>query len=131
MIAEAENEVNGLTEVAYDAINAVRKRAGIVEYTIENGNRFTTSQKFKQAVMDERARELCFEGLRKFDLVLWGIYVQEMNNAARKADTDSRAGSAREKMTEVAKRITDRYIYFPIPQSELQLNKLMTQNKGW
>ena len=81
--------------------------------------------------MDERARELCFEGLRKFDLVRWGIYVQEMNNAARKADTDSRAGSAREKMTEVAKRITDRYIYFPIPQSELQLNKLMTQNKGW
>ena len=131
MIAEAENEVNGLTEVAYDAINAVRKRAGIVEYTIENGNRFTTSQDFKQAVMDERARELCFEGLRKFDLVRWGIYVQEMNNAARKADTDSRAGSAREKMTEVAKRITDRYIYFPIPQSELQLNKLMTQNKGW
>lgn len=130
-IAEAENEVNGPTEVAYDAINEVRKRAGIIQYTSANNNLFSNAQEFKQAVMDERARELCFEGLRKFDLVRWGIYVQEMNNAARKADTDSRAGTAREKMTDVAKRITERYVYFPIPQSELQLNKLMTQNKGW
>ena len=64
MQAEAENEANnGPTELAYKAINTVRERAGLE--ALKNMDYAT----FQQEVRDERARELCFESLRKYDLV--------------------------------------------------------------
>ena len=60
MLAEAENEANqGPTTSAYEAINEVRERAGIDP--LKN----LSYSDFQQAVRDERARELCFESLRK------------------------------------------------------------------
>src|SRR5690606_29838644 len=74
MFAEAENEMNGPTEEAYDAVNQVRARAEAYAFT------GLDQDDFRQAIRDERARELCFEGLRKFDLIRWGIFEQAMRN---------------------------------------------------
>lgn len=131
MIAEAENELHGPTTTAHDAINEVRQRAGVITYTEDNGNNFIVKDAFRKAVQDERARELCFEGVRKMDLVRWGIFVSEMQIAANQAMNDSRTASRRDMMVEVAGKMSVRDILFPIPQSELKLNNKMTQNPLW
>jgi starch-binding outer membrane protein, SusD/RagB family len=131
MIAEAENELNGPTIIAHNALNEVRQRAGVITFTSDNGNNFISKDDFHQEVMDERARELCFEGVRKMDLVRWGVFVSEMQQAAIQAENDSRANTRRAMMVEVASKMTTKYLLFPIPQSELKLNNKMTQNPLW
>lgn len=66
MIAEAENEANGPTEKAYNAVNAVRIRSG--QPALPEG--------LNQAQMRERIRkewrvETCFEGLHYFHMKQW------------------------------------------------------------
>src|SRR5690606_3120886 len=34
---------------------------------------------FFTAIVDERARELCFEGLRRMDLIRWNLFVERMD----------------------------------------------------
>lgn len=38
-----------------------------------------SKESFRNAIQNERAKELCYEGLRKFDLIRWGIYVERMH----------------------------------------------------
>lgn len=56
----------------YGCINEVRNRAKIKPLSGLN------SEEFKDAVKDERAMELCFEGLRRWDLIRWGEFHSKM-----------------------------------------------------
>lgn len=128
MIAEAENEVNqGPTQAAYAAINAVRKRsiAGVEEITNMD---YAT---FKQLVKDERARELCFEGTRKYDLIRWGEDYTHNMRAVASNTNDSRWDSGKRFAASYANNATERYKWLPIPNRELGLNKLLEQNSAW
>ena len=127
MIAETENEINnGPTAEAYSAINQVRKRsiAGAVDIS---GMDYDS---FKQLVKNERARELCFEGLRKYDLIRWGDYLSEMKKVAIYT-TDSRWDSSKKFAVNYANNASLRYEWLPIPEKELGLNKLLKQNPAW
>jgi hypothetical protein len=84
---------------------------------------------FQQAVEDERARELCYESLRKADLIRWGIWVSTMNNLA--ADMKANAGTTYSYGSLAGSNITSRNNLFPIPASELSVNSAATQNPGW
>ncbi|MVN20464.1 RagB/SusD family nutrient uptake outer membrane protein [Mucilaginibacter arboris] len=84
---------------------------------------------FFQAIQDERARELCYEALRKPDLIRWGIWVTTMNNLA--ADIKANAGATFAYAALAGSNISGRNVLFPIPASELSVNKLATQNPGW
>lgn len=127
MAAEADNELHGPTEEAYGYLNDVRERAGASEITEGKLNKET----FRQMIKDERGRELCFEYTRRFDLIRWGEYVENMNdlyNAARAG------GEWNQGPTNVYTyfRISDTYNYFPIPDAELAVNKaITTNNPGW
>ncbi len=57
MHAEAENEVNGATGPALESLNLVRKRAGLTDTTIAD------QDGLRIEIRNERARELCFEGV--------------------------------------------------------------------
>ena len=124
MYAEAENELNGPTDEAYDALNAVRQRAEAYEFTGFD------QDDFRQAIRDERARELCFEGLRKFDLIRWGIFQQAMRNVGNDI-----AGNAPSNLRYAAlgyeRAVADRQLILPIPIAEMSLNNAMYQNEGW
>ena len=127
MIAEADNEVNhGPTTEAYAAINEVRKRsiAGVTD--IEDMDYDT----FKQLVKDERARELCFEGTRKYDLIRWDDYLKNMRVVALNTE-DSRWTSGKKFAVSYANNASERYKWLPIPNRELGLNKLLYQNAAW
>ncbi len=71
--AEAENELNGPTAVAYEAFNKLRERArlanGTARTTPANLTSGLSKENFRLKVFDERGLELVGEGHRWFDLV--------------------------------------------------------------
>lgn len=111
MYAEASNEVNGgPTSEAYNALNKVRIRAGLEEFTNLN------YQQFKEAVWLERRLELTFENNRRYDLLRTGRLIETIradNSFARNA------------------QIQSYHILLPIPQSDMDVNSLLEQNPGY
>lgn len=72
MLAESINEANGApNDQAYDAINAVRRRAGLDELPAG-----LSKAQFLAKIQDERLFELWGEGWRKDDLIRWNLYIQ-------------------------------------------------------
>lgn len=95
MLAEAENELNGPTDIAKNALTTVRARAFASSSTYSNDvtnyvdSVSSSKDAFFNAIVNERAWEFGGECLRKFDLARWNNYgtvinnvVAEMNNWA-------------------------------------------------
>jgi hypothetical protein len=74
--AEAQNEVGGPTQAAYDAFKRIRDRAKLTTPALS-----TYSQaSFREAVWKERWHELCYEGITWFDMVrLRKVYNETTN----------------------------------------------------
>lgn len=77
MYSEAENEINGPTASAYNAINMVRRRGygkpiGTADATVDIPSGLTKADFFKYIVR-ERALEFGGEGIRKYDLIRWNL----------------------------------------------------------
>lgn len=125
MYAEAENEVNGATTLAYNALNTVRFRSypttgspavPVPEaYAPANMN----PEQFRSYVLAERAREFNLEGIRRFDLMRWGIYLQVMNKISTGQNN-------------ISKVRANRNLLLPLPLGELNSNKAIPgNNPGW
>lgn len=104
MFAEAENEINGPTAAAYNAINMVRRRGfgkpiGTADATVDIPAGLNKADFFKYIVR-ERALELGGEGIRKYDLIRW--------NLLGTAITESRANMNR--MATVAAMVNPTYM---------------------
>lgn len=133
MFAEADNVINsGPSVEAYRAINQVRRRAyGISLDAISSEIDFKNMDQgtFLAAIQEERSRELCFEGLRKHDLIRWGILIPTLKQVASEVNAN-----AENNMKYAALRfnnVSTRHLLLPIPESELALNNLLTQNPEW
>jgi len=76
MYAEATTRLNNSVETsAIDAVNEVRKRAGLNGLTPTKTN---TVANFLDAILEERGHELFFEGgSRKVDLIRFNMYAQK------------------------------------------------------
>lgn len=133
MYAEALNESGGSpTAEAYDAINQVRRRAIGANTHAPNATVDITSMTyaaFKKELKEERARELCFESLRKNDLVRWGDFFANMKTRLLEVPggTTSYVVSARLYYTNASQRD----VLWPIPAYEMGVNSQLTQNNGW
>ena len=82
MLAEAENEINGPTATAYNAVNQVRRRGfgkpiGTVDVTVDLPAGLSKAT-FFDAVVKERSLELGGEGVRKFDLIRWNLLASKI-----------------------------------------------------
>ncbi|MNL37187.1 SusD family protein [compost metagenome] len=121
MYAEAENEVNGATTLAYNALNTVRFRcypttgtpAAPVPAAYAPAN--MTAEQFRSFVLAERAREFNLEGIRRFDLIRWGIYLQVMNKISTGQNNISKVRAKRN-------------LLLPLPLNELNSNKAIPSN---
>lgn len=91
-----------------------------------------------QHVIEERARELCFEGLRKFDLNRWGIFYKR----AEQMKTERGTGNTNIKTTGIPaasltastryyENIQPHHELWPIPQMERASNSNLSQNPGY
>lgn len=83
MFAEAENELNGPTAAAQDALKRVRRRAFAQaewDNKVETYVNAVSSDKaaFFEAIVDERAWEFGGEMIRKYELIRWGNYSEKM-----------------------------------------------------
>ncbi|MGE6219844.1 RagB/SusD family nutrient uptake outer membrane protein [Nubsella zeaxanthinifaciens] len=129
MYAEALNEMPGGDKVlALEQINVVRRRA-IPVGSPDRELTVTDYTGLKDAIIEERARELCFEGLRKNDLVRWGIFTSSMQSLNNQVPigTSSYIISARAYYGNAKPRD----VVWPIPTYEMTVNRLLTQNVGW
>jgi len=85
MFAEAENELNGPTALAKEALKEVRRRAFPVEAHAEKVENYVnmlgSKEAFFNAVVDERALELGGESVRKYDLVRWNMLYEKIMEA--------------------------------------------------
>jgi hypothetical protein len=86
-----------------------------------------TKTSMQEYIQVERARELCFEGLRKPDLVRWGNFVERMKIGV--AEFEAELPTRTE--VEYFKNATARDVLWPIPEVERGLNPLLGQNYGW
>lgn len=132
LYAEALNEVNGRpTTEAYEAINQVRRRAYNVPMNVANKSDLSglDVESFRQAIRDERAHELGFEGHRRQDLIRWGIYYESVRNTAQTiVDWYGEGGDFYQAVNFTQKNKNE---LLPIPQRDLDLMKKCTQNPGW
>jgi hypothetical protein len=111
MYAEAVNEggpAGPMSAVA--ALDSVRHRAGLPSVGV------TGQAALRDSIRVENRREFVFEGHRWFDLQRWGIL-----NAAIRAKQAEMGYTVRGVPSN----------YFPIPQSEIDINPKLTQNPGW
>ena len=129
MYAEASLEFDGtVTQDAYDCVEAVRRRAGVktkafADYDVAS---------FREFVRNERGRELCFEGIRKYDLIRWGIFVDAMKGYIKDAGDERWAGSAKSSYAaEIGRAVQAKHIVLPVPSVELGVNTLLVQNPLW
>ena len=132
--AEADLQVNGAPSAAgVEYFNQVRRRAfGYPPSTPKPGFDVTTFT--LQNLMDERSRELCFEGVRRQDLIRWGIMTTAMQNVLTDVTNNAPASynfAASFPATNFISNPT-KYVLFPIPGSgEIAHNSAITQNPGW
>jgi hypothetical protein len=111
--AEAENEANGPTAKAYKSINRIRSRAGLPNLTAG-----LTKNQFRDSVYLDRRLELTYEYQRWFDLI-------RQKDAAGKPSFVAN-------LQKVGKtNAAEKHRLYPIPQSEIDNNKLLVQNAGW
>ncbi len=106
--AEALNELSGPNQESIDLINLIRDRAGLDNISLAD---FGSKETLRDHLANERLWEFWYEGKRRMDLIRMGKFIES---------AISRGKSAQEK-----------HLLFPIPQVEIDANKLMVQNPGY
>ena len=120
------NNKSGFTMTAAQAINTVRKRAGLAN--------LTDAEATLDACKKERFVELAFEGHRFFDVRRWKEGEKYFKTIYGLKITKNADGSFTETKTVVQNRQWDenKMNLFPIPQSEiLKSGNVLEQNPGW
>ena len=121
MKAEALSQLNRFDE-ALLIINDIRERAGVGRISLGN-----SAIAFEDAILQERALELAYEGKRWFDLLRLG----RRNNYARKEALIEIIVSnvpSTQKRIMAAKLTNPLGWYLPVFETEIESNRNMTQN---
>lgn len=115
---------SGSRAQALSYVNEIRDRA-YLSGTYGNGisGRISDSQLTLDFIMDERARELYTELVRRTDLIRFGKFTKGYNWDWKGSD-----GSAGNYM---GKDVDNKYNLFPIPQDEFTVNPYITQNPDY
>lgn len=120
IFAEAENEVKGPTQEAYDALKRIRDRAQLVTPDLGAFSQAT----FREAAWRERWHELCYEGITWFDMVrLRKVYNTTTNGF------DDFVGHVNLNSNQT---LQEKHLLFPLTRSEMINNpNLRPQNPGY
>ncbi|MFD2604118.1 RagB/SusD family nutrient uptake outer membrane protein [Euzebyella marina] len=129
MYAEAKTELNEIDASVYDAINDIRQRPTVEMPEITEGK---TQAELREIIRDERVKELAFEGLRLFDLNRWQLGEEKVGLLEGMYYINESSGEW-EVMNygQVARFNPDRDYCWPVPQKEMDINDVITQNPGY
>ena len=133
--AEAKIETNAIDGTVYDAIDAVRLRAGMPK---TDRAIYKDQASLRTLVRRERRVELALEGLRWFDIQRWKIGPEVMTKpiyGVQLGTVDATTGKLT--LTGDHIKVEDRafdpaknYLW-PVPQSEVDINKGLGQNPNY
>ena len=131
MLAEAEwRETGKPSDEAVEYVNQVRRRGYGVDIHTPNPDvdYHPGDEPFEEFILEERSRELCFEGHRWADLVRFGKLIDAYHSVGR-SDPDWLPGQYIEI---VENNIQEKHNIFPIPQSVIDASHgVITQNPLW
>ncbi len=118
------------TAEAISSLNIVRERAGLEPYMGSSGH-----DEFFNELVDERLRELCFEGLRKQDLVRWNLLEEKLSalEEAVKLSPDYVETNAFHQTYLEPGQTFNRAQHFllPYPLQEVTINTELHQRNPW
>jgi hypothetical protein len=117
MYAEAQNEYAGPDATVYDAINKVRERAGMPD--LPDG---LSKEAMRDAIHDERRVEFAAEGYYYNDIRRWKTAENVMNATIYTWDDSP---------IETRNFDPAKDYWWPIPQTELDLDPNLEQNPGY
>lgn len=117
MYAEAQNEAVGPDASVYNAVDTIRKRAGMPVYAAG-----LTQAEMRAAIRQERRVEFAMEGFYYNDIRRWKIAETVMNGAIYNSQ-----GAA------IVTRTFDatRDYWWPIPHTQRELNPNLEQNPNY
>ena len=135
MYAEASYKVSGNATFARKLLLDLRNRAAQLDATkayVLTQNYYRAD--FMQEISDERSRELCAEGWRRFDLIRWG----KLANVVTNLNTTNVNGISPNYYywnilysNAVKENYLPYKIWYPIPKRELETNPNLIQNSGY
>lgn len=108
--AEALAELDGINSESLDLVNDLRDRAGL---SLWDAGDFANADEFIEAILNERRKELCFEGHRRMDLLRKGKSLRTEGPG----ESISAPG--------------DPAVILPIPEAEREVNPNLEQNDGY
>lgn len=108
MFAEAENELNGPTAAAQNALLEVRTRGfGGNPTRATAGLNLTSKESFFNALVEERYLEFGSEGIRKYDLLRWNLFETKL--------AETKANLLKLALNQAPYQNVPRYMYFRTP----------------
>ena len=131
-LAKAAGGDSTMLQEAYDIVETVRARANATETTAYDymSDSELTPSALEKWVLEERSRELIFEGKRWFDVLRYAkrndyANLEYLVNLAVRATTPEKVTVKQTKWS------TAPYgsHYLPLPQSEIRINKQLVQNE--
>lgn len=132
MYAESMYETGRMSADVWNAtIRPLRERAGFDDaYCAYPGD----GQDLRQTIRDERRAELALEGRRCFDIRRWALMDNPSLKSTGAAYLTSQATGAPfldDGSNIICPAPYNMKYWFPIPQSERDINSNLTQNPGW
>lgn len=136
-IAEAKMELNQIDNELYEAIDAVRLRAGMPAV---DRVKYADQESLRKLIRNERRVEFAMEGLRRDDIIRWNIASQVLNGDLMGAprgtvlETTQPNGDYNVSMSLPSNFIENRSFeapknnLLPIPQSAIDKNPNLTPN---
>ncbi len=141
MKAEALNEYNSApTQEVYDAINMVRRRAGIPDVEtvwadagiVRTVNKHKTTEGMRDIILQERGIEFAFEGSRFYDMIRHKRAVLEFSTPVWGWDYKGATGSSFFQLEiKQPRKFTIADHLWPIDLNEINTNSNLIQNPGW
>jgi hypothetical protein len=107
--AEALNELNGPNQESIDLINAMRRRAGLLDKSLGD---FLSKEDLRIHILKERGWEFWSEGVRREDLIRMDKLIEFAHARG-------------------ATNAQDFHRRLPFPQAELNANSKLQQNEGY
>lgn len=126
--ALVERGLDGDYEKAFNLVNTVYKRANNLTSTLKMADYINSKVEMENLVLNERRRELMFEGKRWYDLV---------RRCRRDGNTSYLVSCVKSKYESkdanaISIKLADpNIVYFPYAKSELKVNPLLQQNPAF
>lgn len=121
MYAEAANEASGVSLDVYNAVNAVRNRAGVTDLP-EGLNK----DQMRIEIRRERIKEFAGEGHPFFDVRRWKTAATDDPIFGLNHDVLDFRG-----MKLYTRKFEEKDYLWPIPEQEREINTNLDQNPGW